>query len=620
MSDRTFGHKKADTSTFSNPSLVSPTTPTLANPTRGFGLTTNNVIQTVTEESINLQEVQTADEQSLLSETIQQQSFGHDISRISLRRPQAKLTVGEPGDKYEQEADRTAAQVMSMPNAAVQPIQREAMLEEDEVQTKPLAASITPIVQREEISEEEEVQAKVIASIQREEMPDEEDVQTKPTLQRSTDGRLQADSSIESRLNSSKGDGDPLADEVRSFMEPRFGADFSQVRVHTDSEAVQMNRDLNAQAFTHQQDVYFGAGKSPAKDALTAHELTHVVQQSGIVNQKSMQRATTTLVQRDTTSDKLKDLETRTKVLEKKTAATQLDLKYRALFGEKTSTYKQIVYRLTGAFQSALSGYQGAHGKQAARDAVIDQIVATLVVVAGAAVLEPFLNSGLGKLQNLLGKASQTIAKVDIAKVVEKLENPINAAASGTGNIATTSAAGDRATNAPQPATLPAGGGGGTGGGDPLSFLTSNMEAIETHTQKFEAAFSNRATQYDAMTPDQWDKWNKETQEAEYSTLLKNLDTVALGDISKLEGAQTLAVKIELYLWAAWIKTQIIPGVRGLQLGGPLAKRLKDLGVESLADVKFDTESWVFMEHQPQGKWESNLHTWAQGWSQPLIK
>jgi hypothetical protein len=64
-------------------------------------------------------------------------------------------------------------------------------------------------------------------------------------------------------------------------MEPRFGTDFSGVRVHTGEAAVQMNRELNAQAFTHGQDLYFGAGKAPGKDALTAHELTHVVQQTG---------------------------------------------------------------------------------------------------------------------------------------------------------------------------------------------------------------------------------------------------------------------------------------------------------------------------------------------------
>jgi len=63
-------------------------------------------------------------------------------------------------------------------------------------------------------------------------------------------------------------------------MEPRFGADFSGVRVHTGGEAVQMNRELGAQAFTHGSDVYFGAGKSPGNNELTAHELTHVVQQN----------------------------------------------------------------------------------------------------------------------------------------------------------------------------------------------------------------------------------------------------------------------------------------------------------------------------------------------------
>jgi hypothetical protein len=86
---------------------------------------------------------------------------------------------------------------------------------------------------------------------------------------------------LESQLSSSKGGGNPLSDEVRSFMEPRFGADFSGVRVHTGSDAVQMNQGVNAQAFAHGSDIYFGAGKAPGKDALTAHELTHVVQQTG---------------------------------------------------------------------------------------------------------------------------------------------------------------------------------------------------------------------------------------------------------------------------------------------------------------------------------------------------
>jgi hypothetical protein len=244
---------------------------------------------------------------------------------------QAKLTVGQPNDVYEQEADRVAEQVMSMPDRqpAVQreglpreeeelqtkslggAIQREAMPEEDEeIQAKPLSATITPLVQREAMpEEEEEIQAKSLGgAIQREAMPEEEEEPVQAKLiqreamteeeepiqtKKSSDGGLEAGEDFESRLSRSKSGGSPLPDDVRRFMEPRFGADFSGVRVHTGSEAVQMNRAVNAQAFAHGQDVYYGAGKGPGKDALTAHELTHVLQQTD--NVQSLQRRPTTV-------------------------------------------------------------------------------------------------------------------------------------------------------------------------------------------------------------------------------------------------------------------------------------------------------------------------------------
>ncbi|MDX2241606.1 MAG: DUF4157 domain-containing protein [Leptolyngbyaceae cyanobacterium bins.302] len=189
----------------------------------------------------------------------------------SWRGIQTKLAIGQPNDPYEQEADRVAEQVMSMAPSATPNIHRQTEMDEaEEVQRKPLVETITPLVQRKEMPEEEEVQTKPLAN----------------TLQRATDGSLQAGGNLESRLNSTKGGGSPLPQDIKSFMESRFRNDFSQVRVHTDSKAVQMNRDLNAQAFTHRQDVYFGAGKAPGKDALTAHELTHVVQQTGAVQTK----------------------------------------------------------------------------------------------------------------------------------------------------------------------------------------------------------------------------------------------------------------------------------------------------------------------------------------------
>ncbi|WP_298984403.1 eCIS core domain-containing protein [Caldilinea sp.] len=73
--------------------------------------------------------------------------------------------------------------------------------------------------------------------------------------------------------------GRPLPGQVRTFMEARFGHDFSKVRVHDDAHAKQTCRGLHAQAFTRGEHIYFGAGRFPANNALTAHELTHVVQQ-----------------------------------------------------------------------------------------------------------------------------------------------------------------------------------------------------------------------------------------------------------------------------------------------------------------------------------------------------
>src|SRR6476661_1430541 len=182
---------------------------------------------------------------------------------------QTKLTVGAPGDKYEQEADSMAGKVMAMPDEAVeQPIQRQTE-EQEQLQMHPEANSITPVVQRQ--TEE-----------------DAAPVQMKPGEQRATDKSSQASSSLESRLAGTKGGGSPLPNDVRSFMESRFGADFSSVRVHTDSNAVQMNKELGAQAFAHGSDIYYGAGKSPGKDELTAHELTHIIQQGGAVPTKSV--------------------------------------------------------------------------------------------------------------------------------------------------------------------------------------------------------------------------------------------------------------------------------------------------------------------------------------------
>ena len=110
---------------------------------------------------------------------------------------------------------------------------------------------------------------------------EEEPEANQPKSAGSLSDSFEAGDDVESRLSQSKGSGSQLPDAVRTYMEPRFGVDFSHVRIHTGSNSQQMNQTIGAQAFTHGADVYYGAGSSPTNLELTAHELTHVVQQTG---------------------------------------------------------------------------------------------------------------------------------------------------------------------------------------------------------------------------------------------------------------------------------------------------------------------------------------------------
>ncbi|WP_218082521.1 eCIS core domain-containing protein [Anthocerotibacter panamensis] len=209
------------------------------------------------------------------------------VHEAGLAGLQFKLTIGQPGDPYEQEADRVAEQVVGMSAPATPTIQRMCATcaqEEQVVQQQSLTPSITPLVQKNTRSEEaeESLQAQ---HIQRQTVSEQEE-----TVQRTSAPDL------ESRLSASKSGGSALSEQERAFMEPRFGVDFSQVRVHSGGAAVQMNQQLHARAFTHGQDIYFGAGQSPSDYKLLAHELTHVVQQTGGVQAKN-------LIQRQDTGD-----------------------------------------------------------------------------------------------------------------------------------------------------------------------------------------------------------------------------------------------------------------------------------------------------------------------------
>lgn len=171
---------------------------------------------------------------------------------------QARLMVGPAGDRYEQEADRVAEQVMA---------------------SQPVSASANPQTVCRQKQNEEEIQTSPL--VQRQE--DEEEIQTSSLVQRESDKGFWVGSWMESALSSSRGGGSPLPGETRAFMESRFGADFSGVRVHTGGEAVQLSREVQAQAFTHGNDIYFNEGKyNPETETgkqLLAHELAHTIQQ-----------------------------------------------------------------------------------------------------------------------------------------------------------------------------------------------------------------------------------------------------------------------------------------------------------------------------------------------------
>lgn len=153
---------------------------------------------------------------------------------------QKKLTVGEPGDKYEQEADATAAKVVKQINTPV---------------TEPkLQSKVEPVA--------------------------------KPTLMRKGGvGGGGVTPAIEQNIQSSRGSGQGLSESIKEPMEEAFGADFSRVKVHTDGNANQLNRSLHSRAFATGQDIFFKGGEynpeSEDGQELIAHELTHVVQQGG---------------------------------------------------------------------------------------------------------------------------------------------------------------------------------------------------------------------------------------------------------------------------------------------------------------------------------------------------
>lgn len=187
--------------------------------------------------------------------------FGHDFALTRVRRDapppvQMRLVVGRAGDAYEQEAERVAEQIVGMSEPR------------GHAPDAPGPRPSPPAVQR------------ACASCAEKDEDEEHVIRAK-----SVNGSAPTPSpEFGASLHAARGGGRPLAEDARSFFEPRFGHDFSRVRIHTGDGAARMARSVEARAFTAGRDIFFGVGQydpsSTQGRKLLAHELTHVVQQA----------------------------------------------------------------------------------------------------------------------------------------------------------------------------------------------------------------------------------------------------------------------------------------------------------------------------------------------------
>ncbi|WP_299885370.1 DUF4157 domain-containing protein [uncultured Lacinutrix sp.] len=232
---------------------------------------------------------------------------------------QAKLRVNKPDDSYEKEADAVAESVVNMPEPQKQPnitiglpdVQRMEETKDEEEETLQMSSMTIQRMVEEEQEDNTSIQAKQISFIQRDvndinpsSNEEDETVQTysseRPTMyhsdviQRSGRGPPAGAGQFQSQLHNSTSGGQPMAKPVGNFMSSRFGADFSTVRIHTDTSAQQMSKQVNAHAFTYGNHIYFNSGKydpdSKSGQTLLAHELTHTIQQGASPVYSNVQR------------------------------------------------------------------------------------------------------------------------------------------------------------------------------------------------------------------------------------------------------------------------------------------------------------------------------------------
>ena len=192
---------------------------------------------------------------------------------------QTKLTVNQPGDRYEREADRVADAVMRMPLAEAPESSPRGPRIQKKCAACTSAQGLCPECEAEEAVQRKALPTAGASGIRRQSEEEEEPLQAKEAT-----GRTPAVTpGLQARIQSLRGGGQPLPKSEHAFFEPRFGYNFRQVQVHRDSRAAATAQALGARAFTISGDVFFARGHfRPGTEPgrrLLAHELVHVVQQ-----------------------------------------------------------------------------------------------------------------------------------------------------------------------------------------------------------------------------------------------------------------------------------------------------------------------------------------------------
>ncbi|MGB8218590.1 MAG: DUF4157 domain-containing protein [Candidatus Methanoperedens sp.] len=238
----------------------------------------NTVNHNTVKEKADLHQLKSSPVRQILSlqRDIGNQAVGRLIKSGTL---QAKLKIGQPGDIYEKEADRVAEQVMQMSGPQI--ISKTAV--PTEVIQRSCPKCEKEMLNRQE-NEEQEVEPLISLKFSNRSPPPIGENEEKLQRKAINDCTSEVCPNLQSKIDNLKGGGQPLPESARTFFEPRFGYDFSHVRIHAGGNATAVARALNARAFTVGSDVAFGSGEyapgTPVGDKLLAHELAHVVQQS----------------------------------------------------------------------------------------------------------------------------------------------------------------------------------------------------------------------------------------------------------------------------------------------------------------------------------------------------